>query len=131
MEKLNSARHSKYLLSLHIVWIPRLRRAVLAPYKEELIQSIKDIAADKNYEILAVEVMPDHIHLFVSVPPTVAPCEVVKTFKGQSGRKMLHKYPVLASKSKDGSLWTHSYFVASAGNVSSDTIQRYIEEQNS
>lgn len=128
MKNVNTSRHSSYLLNLHIVWIPRYQRVVLAPYKDELTQFINDIAADKKYEVLAVEVMPDHIHLFVSVPPTVAPCEVVKTFKGQSGRKMMHKHPELASKSKEGSLWTHSYFVASSGNVSSETIQRYIDK---
>lgn len=129
MENINKSRHSRYILNLHIVWLPKYRRPVLAPYRDELCGILKDVAAEKGYAVLAVEVMPDHVHLFVSVPPTAAPCEVVKTFKGQSGRKLLKAHPELGEKSYRGSLWSHSYFVCSAGSVSAETIQRYIEGQ--
>jgi len=73
--------------------------------------------------------MPDHVHLFVPVPPTIAPCEVVKAFKGQSGRKFLMAHPEFTDPRYDNSLWAPSYFVASAGDVSSETIRAYIEGQ--
>ena len=78
MRKLNKSRHSRYLLNFHIVWIPKYRRSVLDGYQDELKDILYSIADKKQWEILAVEVMPDHVHLFVSVPPTIAPCEVVK-----------------------------------------------------
>lgn len=117
------------MLNLHIVWIPKYRRAILDGYQDELKDILSSIASKKKWEILAVEVMPDHIHLFVSVPPAVAPSEVVKTFKGQSGRQFLISHPEFADERYDNSLWAPSYFVASAGEVSSETIQAYIEGQ--
>lgn len=64
MEKFNKSRHARYLLNLHIVWIPKYRKAVLGPYREALTDILHSIAKDKGWKILAVEVMPDHIHLF-------------------------------------------------------------------
>ena len=130
MKNMNKSRHSRYLLNLHIVWIPKYRRAILEPYRAPLVDILHSIAEDKGWEILAVEVMPDHVHLFVSVPPTIAPSEVVKCFKGQSARKLLVAYPELKQKRDyQSSFWAPSYFVASAGDVFSEVIQRYIEGQ--
>lgn len=129
MRKLNKSRHSRYLLNLHIVWIPKYRRSILDGHQDELKGILHSIADKKKWEILAVEVMPDHVHLFVSVPPTIAPSEVVKTFKGQSGRHFLIAHPELADPRDNNSLWAPSYFVASAGDVSSETIKAYIEGQ--
>lgn len=117
------------MLNLHIVWIPKYRRAILDGYQDELKDILASIAAKKKWEILAVEVMPDHIHLFVSVPPAIAPSEVVKSFKGQSGRQFLINHPEFTDERYDNSLWAPSYFVASAGEVSAETIQAYIEGQ--
>ena len=98
MKKLNKSRHARYLLNLHIVWIPKYRKAVLGPYREALTDILHSIAKDKGWKILAVEVMPDHIHLFVSVPPSIAPSEVVKCFKGSSARKLLVEFPELVQQ---------------------------------
>lgn len=114
---------------MHIVWIPKYRKPILNGYQDELKDILYSIAEKKKWEILAVEVMPDHVHLFVSVPPTIAPSEVVKTFKGQSGRQFLILHPEFTDKRYDNSLWAPSYFVASAGEVSSATIQAYIDGQ--
>lgn len=130
MKKLNKSRHARYLLNLHIVWIPKYRKVVLGPYREALTDILHSIAKDKEWEILAVEVMPDHIHLFVSVPPSISPSEVVKCFKGQSARKLLVEFPELVQqRDYRASFWAPSYFVASAGDVSSETIKAYIEGQ--
>lgn len=117
------------MLNLHIVWVPKYRRAILGDYRDEMNSILASIAKSKAWEILAVEVMSDHIHLFVSVPPTIAPSEVVKTFKGQSGRKFLMNHPEFTDERYDNSLWAPSYFVASAGDVSSEIIKAYIEGQ--
>ena len=129
MRILNKSRHSRYMLNLHIVWIPKYRRPILNGYQDELKDILYSIATKKQWEILAVEVMADHVHLFVSVPPTIAPSEVVKAFKGQSGRQFLINHPEFTDERYDNSLWAPSYFVASAGDVSSEIIQQYIEGQ--
>ena len=123
MRKINKTRHSRYLLNLHIVWIPKYRKPILDGYQDEMKSILYSIAERKHWEILAVEVMPDHVHLFVSVPPAVAPSEVVKAFKGQSGRLFLMNHPEFTDPRYDNSLWAPSYFVASAGDVSSESIK--------
>ena len=130
MDKISKTRHSRYSLNLHIVWIPKYRKPVLAPYRETLAEILHAIAEERGWPVLAVEVMPDHVHLFVSVPPSAAPSEVVKVFKGQSARKLLHRRTELQNhRDYRTSFWAPSYFVASAGQVSAKTIQAYIEGQ--
>ena len=89
---------------------------------------IKEKAKELGLEILAMEIMPDHIHLFVSAPPTISPHQIMFRIKGYTSRILREEFPYLK---KLPSLWTRSYFVGSAGNVSSETIKRYIEEQRS
>lgn len=125
--ELKSTRHVKYLCNYHFVWIPKYRRAILtnevAEYTKEVLKSI---AKELGCEIIALEVMPDHIHLFVNCPPRYSPSYLTNYFKGKSARLILKKFPELRRYKK---LWSKSYFVSTAGNVSSETIQRYIEEQ--
>ncbi|AAK41701.1 IS200/IS605 family transposase [Saccharolobus solfataricus] len=124
--ELKSTRHTKYLCNYHFVWIPKHRRNTLvneiAEYTKEVLKSI---AEELGCEIIALEVMPDHIHLFVNCPPRYAPSYLANYFKGKSARLILKKFPQL----NKGKLWTRSYFVATAGNVSSEVIKKYIEEQ--
>lgn len=83
-------------------------------------------ATELGCEMLALEIMPDHVHLFLSCPPTLSPSDAMFWIKGYSSRILREKYPILR---RMPSMWTRSFFVSTAGNVSSDTIQRYIDEQ--
>jgi putative transposase len=76
--------------------------------------------------IVALEIMPDHVHLFLNCPPNLAPNRIMFQLKGATSRAMRLRYTHLERMS---SLWTRSYFVSTAGNVSSETIRRYIENQ--
>jgi len=89
---------------------------------------LKSITEELGCEIIALEVMPDHVHLFVNCPPRYSPSYLANYFKGKSARLVLKKFPELR-KYMGGKLWTRSYFVSTAGNVSSETIKKYIEEQ--
>jgi len=76
--------------------------------------------------------MPDHIHLFVSAPPYIAPTEIVKTLKSITANKVFRTFKNLKSKKFWGSgLWSKGYYVGTAGTVTAETIQRYIQEQKS
>jgi len=124
-----STRHTKYLCNYHFVWIPKYRRDLLVEEVAEYIKEVlKSIAKELGCEIIALEVMPDHIHLFVNCPPRYSPSYLANYFKGKSARLVLKKFPELRKYTK-GKLWTRSYFVSTAGNVSSETIRKYIEEQ--
>ena len=76
--------------------------------------------------------MPDHIHIFLSVKPTVAPTDIVRTLKSISAINLLKKYPKLKKfYAHCGSLWSKGYFVSTIGNVSSHTIKKYNQNQKS
>ena len=116
-----------FLLSYHFVWCPKRRRKVLTgPVEKDLRNLLSAKAADLDCEILAMEIMPDHVHLFLNCPPTLSPSDAMFWLKGYSARILREKY---ASLRRMPSMWTRSFFVSTAGNVSSDTIQKYIAEQ--
>ncbi|MFB2980234.1 IS200/IS605 family transposase [Microseira sp. BLCC-F43] len=107
------------------MWIPQRRKKVLVgDIATRLRQIFLALAIEKGWDILALEVAPDHVHLFISVKPVDTPHLVVKAFKGRSSYYLRKEFPQLK---KLPSLWTNSYFVSTAGNVSSEAIKRYIE----
>lgn len=126
-----STRHAKYYCGYHFVWIPKYRRNILVgSIAERAKQLIKQIAEDDlGCTVKAIEVMPDHIHLFLVCPPRLAPAQIVKHIKGKTARFLLREFPELRAHAEDGRLWSRAYFVSTVGHVSKETIQRYIEEQ--
>lgn len=121
------SRNKVYLMNYHLVWCPRRRKKVLqGDIKNRLEEIIKEVCKEQKVKILAMEVMPDHLHLFVSSHPDLYIHELIRRIKGRSARCLRKEYPELL---KLPSMWTHSYFISTAGNVSSDTIRRYIAEQ--
>ncbi len=120
-------RTSVSRLNYHFVWLPRRRRPVLiGPVAERLTVVIHETAAALDCTVLALEVLPDHIHLFLNCNPTWAPDQLMFRIKGRTAQVLRREFPHLL---RLPSMWTRSYFVASAGNVSSETIRRYIAEQ--
>ena len=125
---------SVYDLRLHLVFCPKYRRSVLTGKVASRLEAlIREKAATLEADVIALEVMPDHVHLFVSVPPTYAPQHLANQVKGYSSRVLRQEFPDL--KSRLPALWSRSYFVASTGTVSSETadlrsaIKAYIEAQ--
>ena len=126
-EDYKTHNHVKFLVNYHFVWIPKRRKKVLTGnIATRCRQIFMDVAIEKSWDILALEVAPDHIHLFISVKPTDTPHLVIKAFKGRSSYLLRKEFPELL---KLPSLWTSSYFVSTAGNVSSETIKHYVESQ--
>ncbi|PNK13252.1 IS200/IS605 family transposase [Cylindrospermopsis raciborskii] len=118
--------HSKGNAVVHLVWIPKRRKKVLSgEIAKRLRQVIYELAKEKDWDILALEVAPDHVHLFVEHQLDVAINQVVKAFKGRSSCLLRRKFPELL---KLPSLWANSYFYSNAGQVSADVIKRYIED---
>lgn len=123
----NHKRTSVSLINYHFVWTPKRRRKVLLGDVELRLKELSlDTAAKLGCSLLAIEVMPDHIHLFLGCPPNLAPDQIMFRIKGYSARVLRMEFPHLLKMS---SMWTRSYFVSTAGNVSSETIKRYIAEQ--
>jgi putative transposase len=127
MQEYRRESHVVSLVNFHFVWIPKRRKKVLiGDVAKRLRQIVWEACYEKGWEVIALEIMPDHVHLFVNVSTSDTPHKVIKLIKGRSSRLLRAEFPHLL---KLPSLWTHSYFVSSAGNVSSETIKQYIENQ--
>jgi len=121
-------RHAVYQINYHFVWCPKYRRPVLTgDISDRLVQLIPEKVAELGGEVIELDVRPDHVHLFVSMPPTLAPNQIMHRIKGSTSHQLRTEFPQL--KSRLPSLWTHSYYIGTAGNVSSETIRKYIESQ--
>lgn len=116
------------LLNYHFVFCPRYRRKIFKVngVEDRVKQIITDVCKELNIEIVAMECHIDHVHLFLNALPTIAPSDIMHRIKGTSSRIIRKEFLQL---SKMPSLWTRSYFVSTAGNASSETIQKYVEEQ--
>ena len=122
------SEHQVYLLNYHLIWCPKRRKKVLVDdIKRRLEEIIRHVAGEIGVEVLALEIMPDHLHLFISAHPQLSIPHIVKSFKGRSSHDLRQEFPDL---NKLPSLWTHSYLVSTAGNVSAKTIQEYVEAQS-
>jgi len=121
-------RNMVYLINYHLIWCPKRGKNILVgDVKERLNVILREVANEKDVKVLALEIMPNHLHLFISAYPTIPVHKLIKAFKGRSSNMLRKEFPELL---KLPSLWTHSYFVSTAGNISNQTIQRYIEAQS-
>ncbi|MCV7122095.1 IS200/IS605 family transposase [Mycobacterium lacus] len=116
-------------LRLHLVWYPKYRRRVLGGWvARRLDERIVQIADEHGWQIVAHEVMPDHMHLFVQVGPSDSPAAVVRAFNGRTARVVRAEFPYVRWLATV--LWSPSYFAASVGYVSKTTVRGYIEHQS-
>jgi len=115
------------LVNYHFVWIVRRRRRVLTgSIKQRLDVLIYDVTRELDCDVLNLAIEPEHVHLFLNCPPNIAPSDLMHRIKGRTARMLRKDFPELM---KLPSMWTRAYFISTAGNVSSSTIQRYIDAQ--
>ena len=124
-------KHAVYDLKYHLVWIPKYRKHIL---KKEISDYLKEVfgqvAEEYEFRIDTMEVMEDHVHIFVEVPPKYSPAQVVQIMKSISAREAFSKFPELRKQLWAGELWNDGYFVRSVGDkVTADIIRKYIEYQ--
>lgn len=121
-------RNCVYQTAYHVVWCPKYRKRILTGKVAETLSEVLDgVCTKRGFAILSKEIQPDHVHFFVSIPPAVSVAEAVKIFKGASARTLFVRHPELKKQLWDGHLWSPSYYVGTAGNVSAETIRKYIE----
>jgi len=119
--------HRVHLIFYHLVWTLKRRKALLVgEIERECRALIEQACRDAGWEIHQLMVRPDHVHLFVRVWPTTSAADVVKTCKSRTSHVLRERYAVLR---KLPSLWTRSYLASTAGNVSTQMIERYIAAQ--
>ena len=121
-------RRSKAELYLHLVWATWQRLPLVTPEIErEVYRCIQEQAQHLHCVVLAIGGMPDHVHLLVGCDPQFGIHRLVKYIKGTSSRYLRQEFPQLRRKLP--SLWTNSYFAATVGGVTLETLKRYVEGQ--
>jgi REP-associated tyrosine transposase len=120
--------HSVHLVVYHIIWCPKRRRKILnGTIHDRLAAILHEVAEERNWQVIRRAIQPDHVHLFLRANPYTLPTDIPRLMKGRSSRLLREEFPALK---RMPSLWTRSYFISTAGNVSQETIQRYIEAQS-
>ena len=117
-----------YSLKYHLVWCPKYRLQVLVgPVAKRLRQLLMQKAKELDADIHALEILPDHVHMFVASDPRLAPAHLAAQFKGFTSHELREEFPWL--KTRMPALWSRSYYVGSIGTVSESTVRRYIANQ--
>ncbi|MGH2516073.1 MAG: IS200/IS605 family transposase [Ktedonobacterales bacterium] len=128
MRDMRSNNNVAYICRYHVVFCPKYRRKVLTPPIDERLKVILAEQIERwGQELIEMEVMPDHVHLLVGCDPQFGIHRLVKLLKGYSSHALRAEFPAL--KRRLPSLWTNSYFVATVGGVTLETLKRYVENQ--
>ena len=119
---------SVYNIGYHFIWCPKYRRKVLIG---DVATRLKELLNKKAFEIEVsiekMEVMPDHVHLFIKCSPVDSPHWVVGQLKGYTSRILRQEF--ISLRKRLPTLWTRSYYCESVGHISETTILKYIEDQ--
>lgn len=127
--KTDELSHTKWLCKYHIVFTPKYRRKIIFnQYRESLIEFFKRLCSYKGVEIIEGHMMPEHVHLLVSIPPKIAVSTFVGYLKGKSALMMFDKYANLKYRFGNRHFWAEGYYVSTVG-LNEATIKKYIEEQ--
>ncbi|MBU3217718.1 IS200/IS605 family transposase (plasmid) [Clostridium estertheticum] len=126
--KYRTTKTTVSLINYHFIFCPRYRRKIfLIPNVEERFkQMVKFICEELEIEIIAIECDKDHTHMFLNCIPTLSPSDIMQKIKGVTSRVLREEFNELK---KMPSLWTRSYFISTEGNVKSETVKKYVENQ--
>ena len=117
-----------YNLGYHLIWCTKYRRKVLTDGIDGYLKKCLLEKADQNgWQIEQIEVMTEHVHIFIKATPTDSIAYIVAQLKGYSSHKLRKRYPELWKRLPN--LWTRSYYVESCGSLSEENIKKYIEKQ--
>jgi len=127
-KKYKADNHLVYSCQYHVIFCPKYRRSVLV---DGIDQRLKELIISKEleygYEVLDMEVMPDHVHLILDVNPKTGIFTVVSRIKGYTSHELRKEFPSLTRRLP--TLWTQSKFISSVGAVTLEVVKKYIEEQ--
>jgi|SRR5258706_4824415 len=131
MQGYRHGSHSVYQCHYHFVFIPKYRKPVLVgEVGKRLRDLVREICKSHDIVILKGHVRPDHVHLLLSVPPTLSPSRVMNAIKGKSSIRLMRSFRTLNRAFWGRHLWARGYFVATSGNVTDEVVSRYIQDQD-
>lgn len=115
-------------IGYHLIWCTKYRRKILSADIEARTRELFSCKAlEMDLLIESMEIMPDHVHLFIRASPVDSPHYIVQQLKGHSSRILREEFPEISRRLP--TLWTRSYYCESVGHISEETIRRYIEDQ--
>lgn len=124
------AKTCVYDMHYHIVWVTKYRKKVLTPtMQEDVKQWIKQICNQYGFTLEAMEVLENHVHILVTIPPKYSIANAVRWLKGITGRWAFMKYPELKKSLWNGHLWSRSYYCGSIGQTTEAIVRNYIDTQ--
>lgn len=128
MDEYRRTKTTVSLINYHFVFCPRYRRKIFldSNVEQRFKEMVHEICETLKVEVIALECDKDHTHMFLNALPTLSPANIMARIKGVTSKQLREEFPHLRHLP---SLWTRSYFVSTAGNVSSQTIKHYIEQQ--
>ena len=128
MNKYKTKKGIVYKNQFHVIWTVKYREELLTgKIEERLKEIIYEVCQEKEAELKAIEVMPDHVHVFIDVDPRQPLHLLIKAFKGRTSNELRKEFKILTTRVP--SLWTRSYFCCTVGHISEEIIKKYIEEQ--
>ena len=133
--EISSETHGRgyvYSIQYHLVWCTKYRRDVLVGDVEEDVKTyLTEICEQYSVNILAMETMPDHVHMLIDCSPQVFVPDLVKVLKGTSARKLYLAHPIIKNKLWGGHIWNPSYFVCTVSDRTRELVTNYIKSQKS
>ena len=128
-KKENSLAHTKWMCKYHIVFTPKYRRKMIYnQYREDVREIIKQLCSYKGVEILGGNVMSDHVHILVSIPPKMSVSSFMGYLKGKSALMMFDRNANLKYKFGNRHFWSEGYYVSTVG-LNEAVIKKYIQDQ--
>jgi REP-associated tyrosine transposase len=130
VRKYQLGAHTKSDLKVHLVWLPKYRKPVLTGEVAVRVRdSIRQIAAEHELEIISGKVARDHVHVFVGYRPNQDVSQIMQWLKGISSRVLLQEFPHLRKRFWGRRFWARGYLAVSSGNITDEMVKEYIEEQ--
>jgi putative transposase len=120
--------HTVFNIEYHFVWVTKYRYKVLTgDVAQRVRELVRQTCEAFEIRIISGVVSKDHVHIFVSAPPTMAPSEIVRRIKGRTASKLFEEFPVLKKRYWGRHFWARGYFCATAGQITDEMIKSYLE----
>ena len=129
MENVERSSHTLWECKYHLVWIPKCRKKTLyGQLRKYLVSLFKDLASQRECKIIEGHLLPDHVHILISIPPKYAVAQVVGFIKGKSAIHIARTYLGRRKNFTGQSFWARGYYVSTVGK-DEETTKEYIKHQ--
>lgn len=130
MRRYRIGPHTKTDLKVHLVWVPKYRKAVLmGPVAIRTRDVLRQIAFEHELDVISGKVASDHVHMFIGYRPTQQISKIMQWLKGISSRVLLQEFAPLRRQFWGRHFWARGYLAVSSGNLTDEMIQEYIDDQ--